>query len=465
MAVKIGNRGFTGRKDIPVVEEPEIDPEEKKKILEEFKPVFIPERRIPEFLKDYDCVVVNDFGDDYHMTEEERAKENKFYEVFKEYKTKTKKYRKIEDYVTVVRMALKVLDAVAEDNGVFTPEEFKKKFLKDKLYVTGLKIPKFVGKDKKRINWEYIADFILSGDPVETLLPKKEENVLSEDDVDRLSYEIFDDGEIEEILTPSENEEIEITEEHDIEDYDEMSSTSVFPLSRKEMKSIAKDFPELMYGIKEYKRDSKKINSLNRYVYDLSKDDFSELEKYDRTHQFMFRGDIPEFTGDLMNDDDYNKFMALMQEYEDTQIQELYNGKFMTKEKIEELEIKSTMERLGYNLRNLYDNKEKEKKLRKAQKRDKRREKELKERLIKVQSRNKRRMGEEEDAKKGKKKKNKKKKKDKDHHEDEVLIEDVENELKDASEEFLLAAMGRTTGDFKDYEEEVLNFNWGETKS
>ena len=116
------------------------------------------------------------------------------------------------------------------------------------------------------------------------------------------------------------------------------------------------------------------------------------------------------------------------------------------------------MEKNGYNLRNLYGNKEKEKKLKKLRKRDKEREKKLKARIIKLKNRNKRRMGEDiDDEKKSKSKKKKKKKKDKPRESKETKR--IEAELGDAMEEFLMASVDRM-GDFDDYKKESTDFTW-----
>ena len=224
------------------------------------------------------------------------------------------------------------------------------------------------------------------------------------------------------------------------------------------MKKIVKAMPEIVYGVKEARRDNTRINNASRFIYDLSADDFSEIEKYDQKYQYQSSGDIPKFTGDISNDDDYAKYMADLEEYENTQIREIYNGKFKTREQIQELEIKKCLEANGYNLRNLYGNKEKEKKLKKLQRKDKKREKELKARLIKLKNRKQRRMGEEVDDEPSKKKKKKKEKKP--SKKKSKNVKHAEKEMNSAMEEFLLASSGRIEGDFKDYKKESKDFTW-----
>ena len=94
------------------------------------KEVFLPERRKQQLLQQYDCVVVNDFGDDYHLSDEERSEKNQFYNVFKELRKYKHTYRKLPEYITVMRKMIDALDILAESNGVFPPEKIKKMFLR-----------------------------------------------------------------------------------------------------------------------------------------------------------------------------------------------------------------------------------------------------------------------------------------------------------------------------------------------
>jgi hypothetical protein len=111
-----------------------------------------------------------------------------------------------------------------------------------------------------------------------------------------------------------------------------------------------------------------------------------------------------------MKDSDYHRYMQALKDYEDEYIKDNYHGRMKTLGEIRELELKAALEEGGWNIRALYNNKEKEEKLRKAMKRDRKREKKLKEQLIKIQNRNKKRRQMGDDINSSKKKKNKKKK-------------------------------------------------------
>ena len=422
--------------------------------------VFIPEKRIQQMKEEYDCVVVHDFGDEYHLSEEERIAKNKFYEAFKRFSKCKHKYRKLDEYIIAMREALHCLEFVAENNGIYSPEEFKKMFFRNKIYVNGLIFPEFKGREKKQISWEYLTEFILSdADPKDILPNRKDDDIYTSDDYEEMEDILFDDGELDKILAPESDEEIQRKNLFFDVDEDEPNGDTVIFLDNKASKKIIKAQPEFLYEIKEMKRENRKIDKLSSFVYDMTSDDIEAIADYDREHNYQSSSDIPEFKGDMTNDNDYRRYLMELDEWEKTQIKDNYHGKLKTLEQIQELELKQLLENHDWNIRNLYENKEKEEKLRKIQKKEKQREKELRKKLIEVQNRRKRRMGEDvhEEPKSKKKKKKKsdggKKKKDK-------LIEKYKKETSENINEFLLGAAGRLDGDFKDYKDEALDWSW-----
>lgn len=422
--------------------------------------VFIPEKRIQQMKDEYNCVVVHDFGDEYHLSEEERIAKNKFYEAFKRFSKCKHKYRKLDEYVVAMREAIRCLEFVAENNGVYSPDEFKKMFFRNKIYVNGLVFPEFKGREKKQISWEYLTEFILSdADPKDILPSKKADEIYTSDDYEAMEEVLFDEGELDKILAPETEDDIQRKNLYFDVDEDEPTGDTVIFLNHKKSRKFIKAQPEFLYEIKEMRRDSRKIDKLSRYVYDLTSEDIEAIADYDQEHNYQSSSDIPEFTGDMTKDSDYRKYLLALEEFEQTQIKDNYHGKLKTLEQIQELELKQVLENHDWNIRNLYENKEKEEKLRKIQKKEKKREKELRKKLVEVQNRRKRRMGEDvqEESKKGKKKKKKNKsdgkKKDK-------QIEKYKKEASENIDEFLLAAAGRTTGDFKDYKGEALDWSW-----
>lgn len=168
---------------------------------------------------------------------------------------------------------------------------------------------------------------------------------------------------------------------------------------------------------------------------------------------------MPEFKGDMSSNKDYRKYIQKLQEYEDENIKQNYNGRMKSQEEIRELEMKAMLEENGWNIRALYHNKEKEERLKKAFKADKKKEKALKAKLIAIQDRNKRRrMGEiDEDGVSSKSKKKKKKKGKKNS------VDQYKDNAKKSTNEFLMSTVNHD-GDFDDYKQDSLDWSWDNIK-
>ena len=112
------------------------------------KDVYLSERTQKKLLAEYDSVVVNDYGDDYHIPEDELKARNKYYEAFAKLSKMKRKYKRLDEFVIAMRQSLYCLDMVAKDNFLYDPEEFKKKWLDGKIEVFGLHHIVYKGKDR-----------------------------------------------------------------------------------------------------------------------------------------------------------------------------------------------------------------------------------------------------------------------------------------------------------------------------
>lgn len=424
--------------------------------------VFIPEHRIEEMKKEFDCVVVRDFGDDYHLSEEERNEKNKFYQAFKKFNRMKKKYRKLDEYVIAMREALQCLDFVAENNGVYSSEEFKKLFLRKKIYISGLEFPKLIGRERKNISWEYLTEFILSNNDPKDILPKKNgDELLSEEDYETQKEILFSEDELKYILeSPTDEEEARSHMFFDPED-DTVGDNDniVVPMSKKDMKLIIKDQPEFMYTIKEMKKARRSMENLSGLAYNLMNEDIEYITQYDRKHNIVSNSDdVPQFKGDMTKGSDYRRYMMELEEWEQENITDDYHGRQKTLGEIQYLELKSMLEENGWNIRAIYGNKEKEKKLARIKEKEKKREKELKKKLLAVQNRRKRRMGEDIDTTSKKKKKKATSKKGKSKKD--KSVKKYQRQAEEDINDILLGTAGRLSGDFDDYEKDVLDFSW-----
>lgn len=377
------------------------------------KEVFLPERRKQQLLQQYDCVVVNDFGDDYHLSDEERAEKNQFYDIFKELRKYKHTYRKLPEYIVVMRKMINALDILAESNGVFPPDKFKKMFLRGDIDVCGLVFPEYKGKDRKSISMKYLIDYILSDKDPENFIEKKSHmDFFTDEELDSMGNELFSEGELDRIMEES-AEDHSVGERYFDSDTENQKGSIVLPLSKKEMKNTSKLTPELTSAVREIRKEEKRNAGRTHamYSYELTADDYDLIDEYDRKHGFITDTMIPEFHGDITNDKDYHKYLAALQEYEDTQIKEDYGGKLKTKQEIRQIELKRELENAGWNVRNIYDNREIDRKMKESIKKDKRREKKLKEKLMRISERREANENNSEISSKSKKKKKKKKSK------------------------------------------------------
>lgn len=336
----------------------------------------------------YSIVIVNDYNDDYHLTDEEKRKRNKYYEVFSKLRKCKKKYQKLNEFIRVYRLALDCLDVVADDNGIYPNDKFISMVLKGKITVNGLMFPKYIGKDKKFINWDYVSEFIAdrSRDPEE--LSKDNELQISDLSDEELEERLFTKEEMEKIVQSCMDEENTVLMSYDIDDEDEYHEDVAFYATKKERKKLVKQIPTLIRDVKEkIKADKAKSGHqrrFNSFVYDITNNDFDEIQRLNIKRGFEAQDDFPVFKGDILNRKDYMLFMAKLDEYEKEHVRVTYNGKQKSIGEVEEIETKNMLEKFGWNVRNLYHEREKEKKLNKAYKRDRKREEKLKKELMKV---------------------------------------------------------------------------------
>lgn len=429
---------ITGYKP-PAIKEIKITPERRKQLMEL-----------------YENVVVHNFGDDYHLSEEERIAKNSLYAAFKKIRVAKRKYSDIVGYVNQMRNCLECLDKVAEANKLIYPKkDFIRDVLSGKIEVYGLIFPKYKGKDRKEINWDYVSKLILdpSRDPKEELAPEEPEEIVvfSEAEADSKLKEVFSDEQIKEIFGDYPDEIREKMSYPFDRDEDKIYDGLVLEADYKSAKKLVKQAPEMIRAIKDIKQKRRGNQLLQDYVHQMQEDDFEAIERLDRERGLVFENDPPEFKGDILNKDDYNRYLYRLQTWEEENVREEYEGSLKTLEEINEEEIKKGLEAHGWNIRNIYGNKEKEKKLKKAQKEIDRKTKRLKARLLALDKQSSAK-DKAEFGVNSKKKKNKKKKiKGKHRKNAKKTLDDI---IMNASES------GKKHNSFKSYKNEMEDFRW-----
>lgn len=389
----------------------------------DFKERKISEAKRKELEEIYSRVVVNDYGDDYHLSEEERKRKSKYYQQFTKLRKCKRKYKKIEEFVKTYRLAMECLDMVAKDNGVYDPVKFKRMVIKGKIKVFGLEFPKYNGKDRKDISWNFISKCIMDPENyhVEDLHPENHPDTekMAESTEERFIRLFGEDP-----ATVLARDEAEKNPEDDIVRYRDPNGDDegyAFVASDKNTKKFIKQCPEIVKVVRDHIRETEIMKNRNgrlgSSIYTMDEDDFDAIYAIDSSRGFKSSSDIPEFQGDAMNEEDVKRFEYQLHIFEVENVRRHYDGKMRTEEEINIIELKNAFEEGGINVRALYKQKDKEKKLKKALKKDKKREEKLKQQLLDTQDRIKKRKKKnydvEFDAKKKKKDKKKKKKKNK----------------------------------------------------
>lgn len=351
--------------------------------------------------EEFRTVVVHEFGDEYHLSEEERKKKYKYYEAFKTFSKYKHKFRKFPDYIKAMREALKCLDLVAKDNFVYSPDEFKKLFFRGKIWISGLTLPEFKGAGRRSVDTEYLTEYILSDAPAEDFLKEEDHEVYTREELENAYDVLFSDEDkriIEKAINSDEDDEEVYAPVSLYEDDEDVPDNMVLPVSKKEIKKSIKVLPDLGNLYKSIDKKKKKGSlGMAGFISDMLSADMDELELYDN-NQTLVLSRMPEFKGDMMNDKDYYKYLAKLEDWESTQVKTQYNGKLKTKEEIDAIELRKALENHNWDIRNLFGNKERMKKLEKIRKEQLQKEKLLKKKLVNLQTANKRRqLGEDFD--------------------------------------------------------------------
>lgn len=409
--------------------------------------VYIPPEEQERLLEMYTHAIVQDFEDEYHMSHEERDRMREKYEKFFRLKRGfTKKIRKLDKYVEACRLCMDIIKDTAESNGIYDPDKFTHMVLTGQASINGLNFPKFQGKGKKQINWEYVAEFIL--DPSKDIRELVSRDELSDERMQLDADTVFGDGELDEIIKPLTEKEIK-ERRSSIFDPDDLGGECAQYISKKDRKNLIKIFPgyvKLMKTVKKSASDSRK----NAKIWQLDQDQLQFIEEYDAKIRGKKSSAVPEFHGEANKQSDVDAYLYAMEQYEEETTLVEFNGRWITKEELHDIEYKKLLEDSGWNLRNLYDNKEREKKLAKAKESDKKRVRQLKKMLAEIQERTDRReAGEEIESDGGinkkKKKKNKKGKK-----------------KADKFNEIILDAVGSEDENMKMYKKRMEKMKWGE---
>ncbi len=422
------------------------------------KEVYIPPDEIEELHDRYSKVVVQDFEDDYHISREEREAMRKRYEKFFRLKRNyTKKIRRLDKYIEACRLTVEIIRDTAETNGVMDPDDFITDVLTGKIVINGLSIPKYQGKGKKTLNWDYIMQFIL--DPTRNI-----DEIIYNQDTSKCkeTIEVEDTSTPEEVMTPEDYEAfmnlIETDKTPNLSFYDGSNGEGYATVeSDKQRKGLLKICPTYTKKLKAMYDQGKSTDK--GYLWQLEDEDLQWIREF-KEEAARKNGDAkPEFTGSILDDDAVERYLFELDEWERDHDLVKYGQNMITREQKEEIDFKNLLEASGYNLRNLYGNRERQKKINKARSKQTKEIKSLKKMLEELKSKQEKTnleglngtievkdIGGDKVNKKKKKKKKVKGKKAK--------------EMEKHFDNLLLDAVGSNDKDMKSYQKRMTNMKW-----
>jgi hypothetical protein len=423
---------------------------------------YIPPEELAKMRETYSQVVVQDFEDDYHMSREEREAQRKRYSKFFHLRRNyTKKIRRLDKYIEACRLVVEIVMDTAEKNGVMDPDEFILKVLQGKLKIAGLTIPKYQGKGKKTLNWDYIIEYILNPNrDIDELLKSQSTSKCREEEV-KEEKEV-DIDEVKQYMGEATYNEfakrIMSYKAPTKASYTSGDGGFVLPETKRQRKALVKHFPGYEKMIREMDHDSKREKT---YLWQIQEDDLKWIREFQDERDRKL-GDVrPEFNGSLMDEEAVSRYMFEMEQWEKQHNLVKYGENTITEAQKEELEYKKMLEENGYNLRNLYGNKERQKKLEKTRAAQKKQIKSLKKMLSDLKTKQNsanlegingsiQAYNSETEQKINKKMKKQKKKK-------------VSKEAKKKASSFdslLLDMVGSDEATMKDYEKKMKNMMW-----
>lgn len=365
-------------------------------------PLRLSKEKIERMKASYGTVCLQDFSDDYHLTDKQKKENNEYYQYEEKMRKCKTKYRRIDQYINAWRTTIETLKAIADHNrDSMNPEDFVRKALTGKITVTGIKYPKYIGKNKKKLDYKVISEYIIDPTKDPNDFMEKEEvssiEVLDPDSIQDIDKVMFD-GKLNELIETTQDYYDKLDGEifdEDKADKGELRGIYASDISNKEFKMFVKS-SGFIEAAKKAKRNSINMvdqSAVKSFAFEYTADDFEEIESMDSDREFYSKSSIPAFKGSMLNSDDVDAYDEALENWEAKNIKIESHGRWRTKEEIQELEIKQMFEENGYDLRKLYRYDSDRKKLEKIDKKQRAKEKRLKNRLLKLKERNDKRLG------------------------------------------------------------------------
>ena len=347
------------------------------------------EKRVEMLKEMYSEVVVRDFGDDYHMSDAEREKEYDLYKEFAKIQRHKTKYRNIADFIFAMRECLDLLMKMSIKNAIFMDldeHEFMRRVLAGEIQVAQFQFPRYVGSDRKDLNWKFVRDYIVDPDKDPYELVKKHE-------IEYLEGEAAEDPEayMERVFSP---EQLAIMKaeinpnKYDEADKDYMSS--VLPLKKKDLRKTVKVLTDLGRPLKDMVKNQEQERGAlqyQSYLYEANSEAMDKMAKLDRKRGYISSDEMPKFHGDIMDKAAYKKYLYELNEWHLTHDKVPYNGKYVSREDANTYQVLDYLDENGVDIKKFYRDKAEEKRLKRQSALDDEKEKRLRKRLTEIQRR------------------------------------------------------------------------------
>lgn len=342
----------------------------------EVEEVYIPEKEVEVLKEIYGRTVVQDFDDIFHYSEEQRLQFQKEHEKLYLLRGKRVKCSKLSEYVENYRLCLDVIDEMAANQSLYTPDEFKERALIGKIHINGLKFPKCVKPGNKKFNWDIIISYISDREKD----PKELDELFSpvEDRITDFDPETSSSEIVERIVDTASDGETAMEIDY--------SKSILNELSKKDKKRRRELLPELDRAInRQLKVAAKKERASYGSAKNVQRDDFQFLRKYDIKKGYC--PSPPKFKGEFINKGDVKRYFEALDEYIEDNTVVNYNGKIYSLNDYNTIRLKTVLADEGWDLRKCFVDRQAERRKKKKEKRDKKREKKIKKILYDIQKR------------------------------------------------------------------------------
>jgi len=435
-------------------------------------------RKLEQLRAMYSHSYVHDYGDGYHKSEEDLKAQNALYDVYRKIAGKKQSYRKIDEFIVAYRNCLDFVKAVARGQKVYSYEEYLHLWSKGKIRINGMYTPKYKGKDRKRISWKALGEYILSDDdPKGFIIDTAVHDITTKEELDKAREELFTVDEYKKIMYNAlhmDEDEYEDTEEimvdEDVPESYEKKPIATY-LSKEEQKDLLSGTPGLTQLVREVvaqgeKADRRAHGYVNELAYQFDTDDLSTIEKYNRAYGVETMTDLPVFKGSLMSKKDCKSYLRALEEWNFKNTKIKVDGRYRTLEEENEIRAKEVLDKNGMNVRMFWTNSRQDEKIDKWLKKSRQKEKELRKQLSRLDEINGKGEKNEKnrglsDAEKYRKykeleKKDKAKKKKKKAKKGELIVKHAAKQKQKRIDNAILGSVGK--GSYQEYAKEALDF-------